>query len=146
MSEGTAPTVAVGGCLCGAVRFELAFPSKWVAHCHCTMCQRAHGAAFVTWVSVPRDQFRMVAGADAVGRYHSSPPATRSFCARCGSPLLFESERWAGEVHVARAAIPGPVDRAPMVHAFYSDRAAWCACRDELPRRGGVTGTEPLPD
>jgi hypothetical protein len=23
-----------GGCLCGAVRFELALPSKWCAHCH----------------------------------------------------------------------------------------------------------------
>jgi hypothetical protein len=44
---------AVGACLCGAVQFELQLPATWVAHCHCTMCRRAHGAAFVTWVSVP---------------------------------------------------------------------------------------------
>ena len=40
---------ASGKCLCGAVRFRMRFPSKWVAHCHCTMCRRAHGAAFVTF-------------------------------------------------------------------------------------------------
>jgi hypothetical protein len=137
-------TNAIGGCLCGAVRFEVDFPSKWVAHCHCSMCQRAHGAAFVTWLSVPRDQFRIVAGEAELARYASSAPAMRGFCRRCGSPLLFESQRWPGEIHVARAAIPGEVDRAPAVHAFFSDRAAWLTFHDELPRRGGVTGVEPL--
>ena len=33
-----------GGCFCGAVGFTLALPSKWCAHCHCSMCRRVHGA------------------------------------------------------------------------------------------------------
>jgi len=136
--------MVTGGCLCGAVRFELTLPSKWVAHCHCSMCRRAHGAPFVTWVGVERDRFRVVAGDADLARYRSSPPATRSFCGRCGSPLLFESERWPGEVHIARASIPGAIDREPVAHVFYSDRADWIAIHDELPRRGGATGTEPL--
>ena len=37
-----------GGCLCGDVRFTVDWPSKWIAHCHCSMCRRAHGAAYVT--------------------------------------------------------------------------------------------------
>ena len=41
-----------GGCLCGDVHFALTFPSKWVAHCHCSLCRRAHGAAFVTWIGM----------------------------------------------------------------------------------------------
>jgi hypothetical protein len=32
-------------CLCGAVRGRIARPSRWVAHCHCSVCRRAHGAA-----------------------------------------------------------------------------------------------------
>jgi hypothetical protein len=107
------------------------------------MCRRAQGAAFVTWLGVAREQFRILDGAQ-LGRYQSSPGATRSFCKQCGSPLFFESERWAGEVHIARAAIAGDVDRAPQAHVFYSDRAEWLAIHDELPKRGGVTGTEPL--
>ena len=35
-----------GSCFCGAVQFSVALLSKWVGHCHCTRCQRAHGAPF----------------------------------------------------------------------------------------------------
>jgi hypothetical protein len=107
------------------------------------MCRRAHGAPVVTWVGTLRAQFRITDGA-YLRRYESSPGAMRSFCAKCGSPLFFESERWPGEVHVARAAIPGELDREPQVHAFFSDRADWMTMHDDLPKRGGPTGTEPL--
>ncbi len=134
----------IGGCLCGAVRFELQLPTKWVAHCHCSMCQRAHGAGFVTWASVPATQLRIVEGDDHLARYRSSDAAVRSFCKTCGSSLFFESTHWPGEIHVARANIPGELDRAPQAHAFFSDKAAWVTVDDDLPKRGGVTGIEPL--
>lgn len=140
----TSATAFPGACLCGAVSFVVEPPSNWVAHCHCSMCRRAHGAAFVTWVSVPPAQLRVVAGADALTRYASSDGAARSFCRRCGSSLFFESSRWPGEVHIARACLPGALDREPQVHAFYSDRAPWFTPGDGLPRRGGATGVEPL--
>lgn len=46
---------AIGRCLCGDIQFSAQLPSKWVAHCHCTMCQRSSGAAFVTWVGLDAD-------------------------------------------------------------------------------------------
>jgi hypothetical protein len=107
------------------------------------MCRRAHGAPFVTWVGVPRDGFRLLQQ-EALARYASSPDAVRSFCRICGSTMLFESKRWADEVHIARAAIPGAIDRAPQAHVFFSDRADWAHVSDDLPRRGGPTGTAPL--
>ena len=48
-----------GQCLCGDLRFEADFPSQWVAHCHCTLCQRAHGAGVVTWVGFEAGQVRI---------------------------------------------------------------------------------------
>ena len=115
-----------GACLCGRVRFELDLPTKWVAHCHCSMCRRAHGAAFVTWVSVPETAFRVTAGADHLRDYRSSETAVRSFCDVCGSTMLFRSEgRWKGEVHVTRANIEGEIDRRPTGHGFYEDRVDW---------------------
>jgi hypothetical protein len=133
-----------GQCLCGAVKLEAVPPSRFCAHCHCSLCRRAHGAPFVTWVGFPAAQLRIVEGAEHLGRYRSSADATRSFCQKCGSMLLFESSRWAGEVHVARAAFPGPIDRLPQAHVFFSDRADWVTVSDELPRRGGASGVEPL--
>lgn len=133
-----------GSCLCGAVRFDIRLPTKWIAHCHCSMCRRAHGAGFVTWVGVDAERFIVLAGEAELRRYGSSPSAVRSFCGTCGSPLLFQSDRWAGEIHVARASIPGPLDREPQAHAFFSDKAHWISVNDGLPRIGGASGTEPL--
>jgi hypothetical protein len=129
-------TAIEGGCLCGAVRFELTMPAKWCAHCHCSMCRRAHGAAFVTWVGVPAGQFRVISGEEQLGRYASSPEATRSFCKTCGSMMLFESSRWPGEVHVTRAHIDEPFPMKPQAHAFFSDRVDWVELGDSLPRKG----------
>lgn len=108
------------------------------------MCRRAHGAAYVTWVGVDADAFRVVSGEESLRRYSSSTPAVRSFCGTCGSPLFFQSDRWAGEIHVARASIPGSLDREAQAHAFFSERAAWVSVDDGLPRRGGPSGTDPL--
>jgi hypothetical protein len=132
-----------GACLCGTVRFEVAPPTLFCGHCHCSTCRRAHGAAFVTWVGVPEKQFRFTAGEGDVARYATETGATRTFCRRCGSTLLYQGPRWAGEVHVARGNIPGAIDRDPGGHAYVDHRAAWWNIDDDLPRYGGETGVEP---
>ena len=136
--------VVQGGCLCGAVRFDIRPPTQVSAHCHCSMCRRAHGAAFVTWVRLPKEQLTIVAAEDKLLRYRSSPPATRSFCAVCGSSLFFESEDSPETVDVAFANIDGPIDRNPQLHVFFDDRVDWIQVGDDLPRLGGKTGLEPL--
>jgi hypothetical protein len=127
---------ATGRCLCGDVSFSAELPSKWVAHCHCTMCQRSGGSAFMTWVGLDAERCRI---ADPVGRlawYQSSDAGERGFCARCGSTLFFRSQRWAGELHVTLANFTGPVDRAPQAHVFWDPRVPWLHLGDDgLPRK-----------
>lgn len=135
------PSRRVGSCLCGAITFEVDLPSKWCAHCHCTMCRRAHGAAYVTWFGVDVGQFRVTAGAGELLRYASSPGASRSFCGRCGSSLFFESVRWPGEIHVVLANLHGELDRAPQAHVFWETHVPWGIPGDELPRKT----SRPLP-
>lgn len=126
---------ADGGCLCGAVRFEVDFPTRWVAHCHCSMCRRAHGAAFVTWVSVPQAQFRLHDPEQRFTTYQSSAHASRGFCARCGTTFLFRSSRWPGEVHLTRANFRTPPDKAPQIHAYYDTHVEWFSVNDELRKK-----------
>ncbi|HEX9772055.1 MAG TPA: GFA family protein [Steroidobacteraceae bacterium] len=114
-----------GGCLCGAVRFRIALPPKWCAHCHCSMCRRAHGAGFVTWVGSAREDFRLESGANELRRYQSSAQATRSFCGRCGSMLFFESGHWPDEIHVTLAHLDASAGLEPQAHAYWSSRAPW---------------------
>jgi len=136
--------IFTGGCLCGAVRFEVTPPTKWCAHCHCSLCRRAHGAAFVTWFGVERSRFELVAGGDHLSWYRSTPEARRGFCSRCGSTMFFESERWSDEVHIALAHMDGTIDRAPKAHVFFDSHVDWAETTDNLPRLGGATGTDPL--
>ena len=131
------PTTARGACLCGAVRFAAALPSKWVAHCHCTYCRRAHGAPFVTWAGFAADQVDIDDAGAALHWYESSKAALRGSCARCGSPMLFKSARWPGELHIARALFEDALDKAPSVHVFFESHVPWVSVDDELPKKFG---------
>ena len=121
-----------GGCLCGAVRFEVRLPSKWCAHCHCSMCRKAHGAGFVTWVGFESDDFTLKKGDHHLKWYESSPGARRGFCSTCGSTMLFEAERWSGETHVALGCIEGPIDRKPQANSFFDAHVTWMPIDDAL--------------
>lgn len=61
-----------GSCLCGSVRYEVGGPVHDVHHCHCSMCRKAHGAAFSTFARLDAAAFRVVAGADQVRSSRSS--------------------------------------------------------------------------
>lgn len=128
MSENTVR----GSCLCGAVRFHLALPSLWCAHCHCSMCRKAHGAGYVTWVGFDSSHFSLDQGASCLTWFDSSPGASRGFCSTCGSSMLFRSERWAGQAHVALACLDDPIDRKPQAHAFHDSHVDWMPLDEAL--------------
>ena len=114
-----------GSCLCGAIEFQAGLPSKWCAHCHCSMCRKAHGAGYVTWVGFKTDQVNFIQGEKELTWYESSPGAQRGFCRYCGSTLFFRSETWAGELHIVLACINEPIDRQPQANVFFDKHVNW---------------------
>ena len=74
-----------GGCLCGEVRYRITAAPVEALYCHCRMCQRAHGAPVIAWLTVPLAAFEVSAGNPAA--YRSSAKAFRHFCGACGPPL-----------------------------------------------------------
>lgn len=126
---------ARGSCLCGGVGFEAALPSRWVAHCHCTRCRRAHGSAFVTWVSVEEGASRIDDPRGLVRWYEAPEGGQRGFCSNCGSPMFFKGDAWPGELHIARALFTDPIDREPQVHAYHDTHVNWVTLGDDLPRK-----------
>ncbi len=123
-----------GKCLCGAVTFEASPPIVSCAHCHCDYCRHAHGAAFVTWVGVQEDQFRIVDGEGLVTWYASSKQVRRGFCSKCGSSMFYQSTICPGEMHIALANVQGDIDRKPEVHVFFDSRVDWFSFNDDLMR------------
>jgi len=132
-----------GACFCGAIRFAVELPTLFCGHCHCTMCRRAHGAGYVTWLGVPTERFKIVAGGPQLVRFRSSDHGTRSFCGTCGSTLFCESTRHPEQIDIVLANMQGAIDRPPQFHVYFDDRADWIHVGDDLPRLGGSTGLEP---
>lgn len=121
-----------GSCLCGAVTYQITGVIGPAGNCHCPMCRKSHGAAFVTWAFVHPDQFQWTAGEEFVERYESSPGKERCFCRKCGSPLVLVDSGKISEV------VLGTVDGDPGVrpgeHIFVGSKAPWYEITDALPQ------------
>lgn len=121
-----------GGCLCGAVRFELTARPLEAGYCHCTRCQRRTGTAASVNVAVDAQAFEIIAGADHVAGW--TPPAggaEKCFCALCGAHIFSRNTRVSPPgVGVRRAAF----DSDPGVRLSYRQYVAYAA------------GWEPIPD
>lgn len=75
-----------GHCLCGAVTVRATPVRRHVEACHCTMCRRWSGGAYLGVQCGTAVEFE---GEDNVVRYRSSEWAERGFCGRCGTSLFY---------------------------------------------------------
>lgn len=73
--------------MCSAVRFKATGVPKAMGACHCEMCRRWSGSAFLE-VTVPLANIEWE-GAENIARLQSSDWAERTWCAKCGSPLYY---------------------------------------------------------
>jgi hypothetical protein len=112
-----------GGCLCGAVRFEVRGTPKWTAYCHCGSCRKHTGAPVSAFAGFERTQVTLTKGQLAI--FVSSPGVTRGFCSVCGSTLTYEGDRWPSEMHFHVGAFDLPQDFPPTGHAFAEERLPW---------------------
>lgn len=122
-----------GGCLCGAVRFEVTAKPLSVYYCHCSMCRKnSGGGMFLVSATVPLEGFVFTKGKPAA--YESSPGNLRLFCGGCGSPLgarVAEDPKLT-EVHLG--CLDDPSIIKPEFHIYTSSQVSWHEIKDELPR------------
>jgi len=124
-----------GGCLCGRIRYRASGSPDWVGHCHCRLCQRHSGAAFLTYVFF-RDAGRVLWDGAKRIVYRSSPEVERGFCPKCGSSLSF-ARPGRGEMSVLAGTLDDPNAVAPSMHIFAESRCNWLMLGDGLPSHEG---------
>jgi hypothetical protein len=122
-----------GSCLCGRVRYELAGAPQFLNHCHCSMCRKAHGAAFGSFLHGDGRGFRWLAGGELVQNYESSPGTFRAFCRVCGSnlPVLEDDGK---EVIIPAGTIDSDPGVRPIVHFHVASKAPWFDIADAVPQ------------
>lgn len=123
-----------GGCLCGAIRFEIHGPIRDIVYCHCSRCRKAQGSAFAANGVVAADHFKIVRGADQLSAYEATPGESKLFCKTCGSPMLSRSTAAPQRVRVRLGTIESDIDERPQAHIFVTSKANWDRITDDLPQ------------
>jgi hypothetical protein len=120
-----------GGCLCGAVRYEVRGPLRAVVMCHCTQCRRMTGHVMAATAARHRD-FRLLSE-QGLRWYSSSEEARRGFCALCGSTLF-----WQGAARDYLSIAAGSLDDSSGLriacHIFTADKGDYYEIVDSAPQ------------
>ena len=114
-----------GGCLCGAVRYEISGPIRNIVYCHCSRCRKAQGSAFAANGIVGVNDFNIISGESELTGYESTPGQTRYFCKYCCSPIISRTAGKTDQVRVRIGTIESDITERPQAHIFVTSKASW---------------------
>ena len=125
-------TPSAGGCLCGAVRYEVQGTVTDSGYCHCRTCQKQSGAPVVAWFAIAPTGFRYISGTPK--EFRATDHATREFCGNCGTYLVFREDDPSATLGVNTATLDDPTRVPPDFHIWHASRITWFETSDTLPR------------
>jgi hypothetical protein len=132
---------ASGRCLCGAVEVEIDTPAFWAWHDHTPETRRAHGAAYATYVGCWKSKVTVVKGAAEISRFEDAATrSVRSFCGRCGTPVLYERDSSKAMVNIPRALFDTRTGREPLYHIGIEEAPEWAYRGEPLKPLKGYPG------
>ncbi|WP_440875823.1 GFA family protein [Thalassotalea sp. PLHSN55] len=124
-------------CLCAKIGFSVKQFQTNIAHCHCIMCQKFHGAAFSTFAEVNNSDLTWLRGQEYLSQYRAENDTVRQFCSCCGASLTFESSynRQDNTIEVALAVFDQlDCQLTVNAHIFVRSKAPWLTCTDDVVR------------
>jgi len=131
MSERFVPVI--GGCFCGAVRYEAEAALKEAYYCHCRACQRTSGAPAEIGVLIKPGTLKFTKNEPKF--FATSPFGGRGFCEHCGSRLIWMSPENAEWTNVTVGSLDHPEQVVPVEHNCVESQLPWYQLADELPRK-----------
>lgn len=120
-----------GGCLCGAVRYQIDGPLREVIACHCVQCRKTSGH-HVAATQADRGDL-VIAGEDALTWYRSSDLARRGFCATCGAQLFWERPG-SRRISIFAGSLEGETGLSVSHHIFCADKGDYYEIGDDRPQ------------
>lgn len=128
-------TRLVGGCLCGAVRYESSGDPVMADHCYCRDCQLSSGSANSSGMFVPKAAFKLTKG--ELKYYEvtaeSGNKVSRGFCTNCGSPIAVQLTALPDLVEITAGSLDDPNQFKPGMNVFVASAPAWAPITRELP-------------
>lgn len=121
-----------GGCLCGAVRYEVEEPLRDVILCHCQMCRKAHGHVGA-YTAASRSALR-VTESRGLKWYASSSTARRGFCSECGGTLFWQAKD-RDTISIAAGTLDGATGLSTTLQIHVEDAGDYYKLDPTIPRR-----------
>ncbi len=120
-----------GGCLCGAVRYEVTEPLVSASYCHCTRCQRRTGSAAAASARVAPGSLRIVSGEELIAEWVPDEGYAKCFCSACGGAL------WSKHPETdAKSVRMGTFDGDPGIRPQWRSFVAYAASWEPIPDDG----------
>jgi hypothetical protein len=121
-----------GSCFCQTVSWNYSGAFDRLTHCYCSMCRKAHGTSFASYLVGSVQHFGFEGGEQSIRRFESSPGFIRSFCVNCGSVL--PNNHLGDIVAIPAGSVDGDLDVEPSAHIFTRWKAPWHKITDSLPQ------------
>ena len=115
--------VTEGGCFCGSVRYSFKSSNYPSSNCHCSMCRRTSGAAFLSWMAIPLIAFEYNKGNPK--KLISSSQGTRDFCQVCEIHLSCLLDEYPKCIYVNICSLDNPQDSRPSGDIYTEDMLDW---------------------
>lgn len=113
----------VGGCFCGAVRYQITAPLGVARSCHCSRCRKAFSGAGSAYAEVLPGSFTWTHGETSLAHYEAEPGWGMSFCGKCGTTLCGVAQ---SKVHgITLGSIDGDPGVQLQMHIFVGSKAPW---------------------
>lgn len=123
-----------GGCLCGAVRYELRMAPQLVGSCYCVDCRKTSGASHCTHAAVAADALAVTGAVQFYDRAADSGNIVgRGFCPTCGSAVYSKNSGMPSMAFVRVSSFDDPNLAAPQMTVYASRAPAWARIDTEHP-------------
>lgn len=114
--------VLLGGCQCGAIRYEVSGGPLQLYVCHCRECRKQSASAFGISFIVPLTALHVTQGEP---KLWSRPTETGhtldcAFCSECGSRLWHQRRGSTDILSVKGGSLDEPIDLGQAIHIWTS--------------------------
>jgi len=119
-----------GGCLCGAVRYQVTGTPEVASICHCRYCQLRSGSTFGVSVYFSQDQVQL--GNGAVKTHHLTTASGRAFdtrfCTNCGTTVWWTIGTRPNSIGISGGTFDPPTFWYPIDREVFTRSSASFVC------------------
>ncbi|KAF2853138.1 hypothetical protein T440DRAFT_419164 [Plenodomus tracheiphilus IPT5] len=139
--------MAVGGCFCGNVRYEVTGDSEASILCHCLDCRKISGSTYSTNSLHTANAFKVTKGTPKqyTIKSESGNEMTSNFCGDCGSTMWREGGAFPGK-RIIKAGATGTLDDTSIIddmkvnaELFAPTRPKWIAAQEGAAQSKGMS-------